>query len=472
MNRPSAAWLVTLLGAALSWTASAQEPGKKGAPTPAPAESLDLWAWREALQLPEAAPGALLALTVPPEVFDKALPDLSDLRLADADGKQIPYALRIRRAELQQVPVAVQTPFNRTSNAAGRYAELSLALKGDGPVQHNEVEVATAGTNFRRAVQVYGADSDQLDKAEKIADRYVVRYEIEGKTIELRKLSYELSHYRYLKVRVHADPSGKEEAPTIERVTARRTTAVPGVSQTWAANLGAREAVPADGGPGSAWLLELPGRETVPWEQLQFDVQEDEFARPYRLEVADPDAPRRVVARGDWRRGLGGRRPPDAEGAPGDQPGAGDGRRPLVIDLPGAVSARRLRLVLTDFANPPLTLTGARSVVAARQVLFALPRDGAVARPVWLYFGNARATPPHYDFARTLPAQVGEPARVGLAKQPERNPAYRPPPLPLSERWPWMVYLVLGAAALVLLVILTLLARQAVARHDAVQPPA
>jgi hypothetical protein len=51
----------------------------------------------------------------------------------------------------------------------------------------------------------------------------------------------------------------------------------------------------------------------------------------------------------------------------------------------------------------------------------------------------------------------------------------RPPPVPLTERWPWMVYVVLGTGSLVLLIILVLLAREAMARHDrqagVLQPP-
>jgi hypothetical protein len=41
------------------------------------------------------------------------------------------------------------------------------------------------------------------------------------------------------------------------------------------------------------------------------------------------------------------------------------------------------------------------------------------------------------------------------------NPAYRPEPKPWTERWPWVIYLVLGTASLLLLILLGLLAREA-----------
>jgi hypothetical protein len=462
MKRFSTLCLAALLGPALAWTATAQGPKQArdgGAAVPA-SESLEAWPWRQELTVPEAGAGELFEFTVPPAVFDKARPDLADLRIADASGERVPYALRVRRAELQQVPVKGQRPFNRTTNAGGRYAELSLALEDEGPVIHNEVEVGTAGNNFRRAVEVYGSDTDRLERAERIAHRYLVRYEVEGKVIDIRKVRYELSRYHYLKVRVQADPSSQEGAPRIESVVARRTIDVPGVYQTLPIRLGPREDVPGDGGPGSAWMIELPGRENVPWERLSFEVMEDAFVRPYRLEIANPDEPRQVVARGDWRRGTASQRP-------------GDQRGPLEIELPSEVFARRLRLVVTDFSNPPLTVTDARSIIPARQIVFELPRDRQYALPLRLYFGNPRATPPNYDFARTLPSRAPrKPVQASLSGPVERNPAYQPPPLPLSERWPWLIYLVLGAASLVLLGILAVLARQVMARHDAEQAAA
>jgi hypothetical protein len=56
--------------------------------------------------------------------------------------------------------------------------------------------------------------------------------------------------------------------------------------------------------------------------------------------------------------------------------------------------------------------------------------------------------------------------QANLVGSVEKNPTYQPPPLPLSEQWPWLIYLVLGAASLMLLVILAVLARQVMARHD------
>src|SRR6266508_6151932 len=46
---------------------------------------------------PGSGGSGIYDLTVPLQVMDKARADLADLRLYDAQGKEIPYALRIRR---------------------------------------------------------------------------------------------------------------------------------------------------------------------------------------------------------------------------------------------------------------------------------------------------------------------------------------------------------------------------------------
>ena len=98
---------------------------------------------------------------------------------------------------------------------------------------------------------------------------------------------------------------------------------------------------------------------------------------------------------------------------------------------------------------------------AARQVVF----DGASAAPgvMRLYYGGARALAPRYDLAARVPAESG-PMADRLVLGPKRdNPAYRPEPKPFSERSPWLVYVVLAAAGIVLAAILVSLARASAA---------
>jgi hypothetical protein len=135
----------------------------------------------------------------------------------------------------------------------------------------------------------------------------------------------------------------------------------------------------------------------------------------------------------------------------------------MVITFPETL-ARRLRLVVTDYRNTALTIQSARYTSPARQVIFDPPAD--MTPPVRLYFGNPDAAAPHYDFAATRPPELKPTPLRGSLGELTKNPDYRPPPLPWSERWPWLVYVVLSVASLVLLVLLALLGREAIARHD------
>src|SRR5262249_5862218 len=227
-----------------------------------------------------------------------------------------------------------------------------------------------------------------------------------------------------------------------------RSTQIAGEYVTRQATLGNREPVKAVGGPGSAWYIDFGGREAAPCEQLSFDIFDDDFVRTYQLERADEDGAHEVIARGEW-----GRR-------------AGVAAKQREIRF-AEVTTGRLRLIVTDYRNSPLSITAVRYTAPARQLVFANTID--LTAPLRLYFGNPKAEPPRYDFAANLPAKV-EPAPVRATLDPPvENPEYRPEPKPWTEKWPWLGYGVLGTASIVLLGILAALARVAIARHDAAQ---
>jgi hypothetical protein len=404
-------------------------------------ESRSAWEWFQALRLADAGQAQYLDFALPPSVFDKARADLGDLRLYDANGQENPYALRVRRSENRQEALAARE-FNRAQRP-DRSVEVSLDL-GERTGEHNEIDLQSGGNDFRRRVQLEGSDtgkswSNLLDRA------YLVRFPTEPQLIDVHKLRYPPSRFRYLRVRVYPDTSLEADNPTLQSAVVLRTTQVAGEYQTLPARLGVREPERGPGGaPASAWTIDFGG-EAAPCERLSFDVSDEDFVRAYSLETAQGDEPRRVIASSEWRRRAG------AE------------RQPLEIQFP-EVMVRGLRLVVTDYRNPPLTVTGVRYTAPVRQVVFA--RSGSLAIPLRLYFGNPRAEPPHYDFAANLPGRLEPPpVRAGL-EGVSKNPDFQPVPKPWTERWPWLVYVVLGMASLVLLAILVVLAREAVLRHD------
>ena len=422
-------------------------------------EDLAHWQWFMELAAPPRTSGRMDCILTP-AVFDKAREDLGDLRLIDGAGREIPYAIRVRRshAEPQEIP---SKAFNQARNADGS-AETSFDL-GARPPENRSLTVEPDGANYRRRAQVQGG-ADGADWRTLVDDGSLVSLRVGDQAIDARTLTYPASRFRYLRVRVYPDKAGDDKVNP-PRVRVWRAVEKQGEDYTTPVQIDPREPVPTPAGPGSAWFLsvqDVRGADLEAyWERLSFDVANEEFSRSFSLEAADPGAaPRRLdVGEDRWLR------------PPGDE-------RPLTATFP-EVRARRLRLIVTDNRDPPLRLTAARSTAASRQLVFTPPAGWAP--PLRLYFGNPDSAAGRYnDYAAALPAALDPPpTRVRLAGYEdmgdvEKNPEYRAPPKPFTERFPWLIYVVLGIAGLTLLGILLYLARGGVARHDAktAAPPA
>ncbi len=144
----------------------------------------------------------------------------------------------------------------------------------------------------------------------------------------------------------------------------------------------------------------------------------------------------------------------------------------MAIDF-DEVQTSRLRLLVSDYRNVPLTIRSAKVSAAARQLVIPQPES---QEPLSLYFGNPLAEPANYDFARNLPERLASDPVTATIGAVTQNPDFIPPPLPLTERLPWLVYVVLGSVSLVLLMIIGNLAKTAVSLHEAqtvfrLQPP-
>jgi hypothetical protein len=436
-------WLACLLPTPAHAT-SAEDPDA------AARRSYERWQYVQELPIPgeagsDRSPYCDFVLTV--GVFDGAREDLGDLRLLNADGVEIPYALRVRRPDHREQTLRA-SEFNRASGPQ-QSSELTLDLGAD-PPEHNQVDVDMPGVNYRRGAQLEGsADGKTWSK---LLETNLLDFRVGGQQLKDVRLAYPPSRYRYLRLRVQRDPQVDKQAVALQSVTVRRQVEVPGEFVTFPAQVGPREPVRASAGPGTAWILDLGGAH-VPCDQLLVEIADREFARDYSILAAGPpDAgePFQPVTGGQWSRQ------------------AGMSSKPLVAEL-GEPHAARLRLVVTDFRNPPLRVTGAQVVAPARQVVFE--RKAALRGPVRLFYGNPAAEPPHYDLERNLPAQLDPaPARVALSPRAV-NPDYVPEPKPLSERWPWVIYVVLSGASLFLAVVLWNVGHTAVALHDAEAGP-
>ena len=203
------------------------------------------WQWRQELRLPEKLEGPLLAVPISPAIFGRSQDNLRDLRLTDAKGNRIPYALRIMRPESKQTNLAARQ-YDAGSRPKSRSYQVSLELAAVPAPGHNEIEIHTSGSNFRRRVEVVGSDTGAFNDPQMVLDKkaYVVHYDVEGKTVELYRFHYDFQQFRHLRVRVFADATVDEDIPRITNVIVRRSIVVPGEFITEPVNLGIQEQVP------------------------------------------------------------------------------------------------------------------------------------------------------------------------------------------------------------------------------------
>lgn len=400
---------------------------------------------------------SLMDLLLPIEVLSVSKSDLSDLRLIAADGSALPYAVRVLTSRSVRDIVPTQE-FNRVEPDAG-VQELSLELtrnsSTDEYYEHNEVEIQTDGDSFRRAVIVEGGDDGSTWNL--LVTDVLLSFRDDERHFRRSVFKYPVSRYRYLRVRVSPDvspmvPTGRDEF-SILSVTVTRRLNLEGEQFPYTVTLGAREPSRQHGVAASRWVIEI-GEEKVPCDRLEFEVSDSEFVRdvtleaesenrlgqPVFYEIYNLDNPDRT-----WRRSHQ------------------DPKRPMVLTF-GELQARRFRLTVSDYRNKPLTLTAARASAAARQLIFTEPDPGM--KPVRLYFGNPDAEVPNYDFARSLPDRLPTESIRVIAGPREENPDYIAPMPPLTERFPWLIYVTLGSVSAVLGGIILSLSKEAIRIHD------
>jgi Protein of unknown function (DUF3999) len=401
--------------------------------------SMSSWPFILEVIPPQAAPGDY-DLVLPLQVMDKSRTDLTDLRLYDSHGREIPYALRIRR-EVNTDQLRAVSVFNQAR--IGSASEASVDL-GENPGEHNELEIDTSGVNFRRRVDVEGSENG---KDWRTLETGAVIFSFAGqyRTADSNRISYPASRFRFLRVRLFADELSDKEVPVISGVRVLKVVREPGVLTTWNTVVPFYQLLRSQGAPASSWTIDLGGR--VPLDRLMLEVADASFSRSFQLEeVSDPQNIRLLTSGELTRR-------------------TGEAAEPLVIRMEREEYAHKLRLVINDYSNQTLTLTSITAGAPARQLIFELKEpDG---QPLRLFFGNPNAIAPHYDFEKQLPRSlVATPSRSAFGAV-INNPDYQPEPLPFTERISWLIYLVLGAASLALAMILISLARTTVRTKEA-----
>ena len=378
-------------------------------------------------------------IVLPLNVMDKARADLADLRLYDGANREVPYAIRIRKDVDERQDISGRR-FNYVTSGPSS-SEVSVDL-GENHGEHNEVEVETDGTNFRRQVQVEGSDNGR-DWRTLTTDGVVFSFASQDDVVESERVDYSTSRYRYLRIRVMRDQLVDDKVPQITDIQVRMAVRDKGQLSTWAVPVPSYQLLRNQGAHATAWTIDLGAR--TPCDRLSLQIQDNSFSRPFQVEVVDDPENIRVIATGDLTRHAGD-----------------SADKPLMIYFNQEERVRTIRLQITDYSNPTLDVTSIEASAPARQLVFEV-KEPAV-QSLRLFFGAPNVAAPHYDFEKEIAARLSsEPihSKIGYVQS---NLEYKPEPLPFTERVPWLVYLVLAASSIALALTLLNLARTAMRR--------
>jgi hypothetical protein len=399
-----------LLLALSAGVARAQEPG-------APEVEADRYRYVGPLEA-LGAPGDH-RLVVPPPLFDKSLtrPRLRDLRLADGQGRLVPFLVR-------EVP-----PERPTGWVQGRLLDPGLLPDGRfratfelsteptvrPPAEHCEVELALEGPvpYLRRVTIETGASPVDLQTVAHGAVVYAVS--AGGAEYGRRVVRYPTSAQPYLRVTLGDDPDAQTTRITGATVSCR----TPPARTPWDEHpLQVVERTRDAERKVSVITLDA-GQDGLPIERIQLQVEGPaELVR--RAEVAASAYKQAWPVEGSgvlYR--VGGAAPAED----------------LTLSLSPA-GKRYFQLTVHDEDNPPLEITGAVGAWRRQEVVFRTDAEG----PVSLYVGQESDELPRFDLEDILRRRAGREALAEARLGPlTENPRYGKPgptrPLPVTERY-------------------------------------
>lgn len=390
------------------------------------AEPYAAWKYRSRIQAPE---GRFVALPLSPRNLDLSEKiDLSDFRIVDARGFEVPYAV-VFETELLKETNLKGTELNRERPDSST-SRITVDFRA--PVTKNRITVETAGNNFRRSLRVEGSD-DLGNWATILPAGWLFAA---GDTPEKRFETFDVGSntYRYVRVSVGKMPEEKEP-PEIVRVSCRhmltrkpQETAMQGTliafetkagTTTVETDFGARN-LPVQRiqlllGRNPARIFykpcEVSGRNSLQHkERIRFES--GEYSRERTVETPWEHLGSGIVYRNT------------------------QGKESLALPVPSRFRYVQIRIENRD--SPPLDVVGVIGYTVPAYLVF----EPAGQSQFDVYTGNAAATPPLYESSKVLASLDTQ----TLAKCPgitfAERPGITPTAQPEGQRLVWIILVV------------------------------
>ena len=404
------------------------------------------WRYYKPVTLPDSAsaPG-LVELELDPEVYAHAVPGLGDIRVTEQRaGEEHPYKLLVESGDQRRAPVAAK--IQDLSRASGKDTTFILDLQSEGAL-HNELEVQTSSEDFQRRVEVEGSeDGKSWRTLQNNGTIFALTIKERGFAASDTRVTYPDSTARFLRVRIIDD--GLEPLNVKGGVVFFARQLEPRRSEIPLAVVEREE----DPERKSTKFLMDAGSAGIPANRIELEIPRRNFHRQVSLEGSDDMLAWRTVQSNETLYDF------DTPKFVGNDLSIGFGESRY----------RYYRATIANEDNPPLPVNGARASGFVRKLVFSADPAGSYR----LYYGNPEAGSPSYDLERIFPYLVTEGLPAAGLGPHTQNPAFfvpDPPPKPFTERFPWLLPVIVAIAALIIGAFLASLIRQL---KDSLPPPA
>ncbi|MBN2223629.1 MAG: DUF3999 family protein [Deltaproteobacteria bacterium] len=382
--------------------------------------SLDSSVYRYLAHIEVTAPGYVF-FNILPDVYDKAKPNLSDLRISTVDAIEVPYVIwsNSRTSERKKI----ETQVLNTSYIPQSYTTFTLDV-GDTGIRTNSITITTGSTDFVRRITVEGSPDNRKFAVLKEND-YVFDLTSDH-NIKNLSISYPMTDYRYLKVTLWDDG----EEPLVEvGGNIYLVEDIKGESEVIPSAMKVREVKTPK--PITEITVDLAYK-NIPTSTIALLVSDTNFKRDVTLLSANVDTPK------DYKETL--------TTSIYSIKTSRFSRSNTTIDYP-RTQARYLKLIIEDENNTPLTISGVTVSGVPQKITFS----ANPGKEYVLYLGNPRIESPLYDIVQVF-SYIDRNSFLPVSLGPIiENPDYKPgSDLPMTERYPFILW---GAIALMILIL-------------------
>jgi len=368
-----------------------------------------------------------VGIALPRGVIEKTNADLSDLRLFDNSGGEVPYVIYDRIIP-QDVPRTFDFRVEAFSDEGG-IAELVLA-KPPSAGKYHGVEIVTAARDFRKTVRIDG--SRDAIQWKPVATDVIFDY---SSRINLRKttITFNDTDANYLKMTLDdTDNTSAEERDislryqdlqfTVKGASPAETFKIDRVTGQSGRYSAAGVVYDSARVPVPVAVVDKDGNSVItmknanlPLEGISLEIDNPFYYRRVDVYVSDEDED------ASYRR-VGG-------GTVYKIPGMNDSETSFSVRTG---KRKNIRMIIINGDNQPLNVKTVE-VKWVKKVLYFVPEPGARYK---LYFSADKVSAPVYDLKRLLPSEKANRDVISeiLPDNVMENPDYAPPPKTWAER--------------------------------------